>query len=311
LNQEFLEHIKQGLSSKPKSLSSKYFYDDVGSRIFQEIMQMPEYYLTNCEYEILSTQHRQIAQAIQFDGHFNVIELGAGDGFKTFQLLRGFKSQGLDFRYFPIDVSAGALASLESNLNRENIGIDYELLVGDYFEILQGNPFNDKPSLYLFLGANVGNYNSDQALGLFQKMHDFMRPNDALMVGFDLKKDPAIIQQAYSDPHGITSRFNLNLLSRINREFNADIMLDQFDFYCHYNPENGEVNSFLVSLKDQVISIANEEYFFYRFETVHTELSKKYSLNEIEDLGMKYDLKIEGHFLDCKHYFSDSLYRRG
>ena len=136
-----------------------------------------------------------------------------------------------------------------------------------------------------------------------------MKKGDGLLLGLDIKKNPRIIQSAYFDKYGITKRFNLNLLSRINKEFDGDFKLDDFDFYCHYNPKNGEVNSYIISLRNQTVILKKLDVVlnFKYDELIWTELSKKYDLEEIEKLAVKSDFKVEKHFLDCKHYFTDTL----
>lgn len=308
IDKDFFKSVIEGLSQPDKRLSSMYFYDDAGSRIFQEIMSMPEYYLTNSEYEILSMQGHKIADKLGFTEPFRLIELGAGDGTKTFKLIKNFKSQGLNFEYIPIDVSQGALDSLEEKINTSNLNVNYTLKQGDYFEVLSSLPI-DKPAVYLFLGANIGNYIPMDALDLVKRIGEHIQKGDVLITGFDLKKNPLLIHGAYFDPHGITKRFNLNLLNRINNELGANFNLDQFDFYCHYNPVNGEVRSYLISLKKQVVSFYDgTKIEFERFELVNTELSKKYDLQEIEKLAKDAGFRFEEHFMDCQHYFTDSLW---
>lgn len=309
LDQTFLHEVWEGLSGSEKSLSSKYFYDDRGSEIFQEIMGMPEYYLTRCEFEIFSLQSESIGRSLDFDGPFQLIELGAGDGSKTFKLIEGFQKVGLQFEYLPVDVSAGALTSLETSLLSSGLKVEYRLMEGDYFEVMNSLG-SDVPALYLFLGANIGNYNQEQAQTLLKKIQANMKPGDMLLTGFDLKKNPMLVQQAYADPHGITARFNLNLLSRMNRELGADFKLDQFEFYSNYCPDTGEVKSYLVSLKAQEVQIGGKSFKFDRFELIYTELSKKYSLNEIENLASATRFQVKNHFLDCQHYFTDSLWQK-
>lgn len=312
MNDTFAQDVLNGLTAKQKYMSSKYFYDDNGSRIFQEIMNMPEYYLTDAEFEILSMQSKQIVEALKFSGTFNIVELGAGDGFKTFKLLEYLVKNKVDFYYVPIDISQEAMDILSKRLKERLPGLKIDPRVGDYFELLKTNKHSDYPSLLLFLGGNIGNYLEDdveELLGLFQEN---MKANDQLLIGFDLKKNPRTIQNAYDDPHGITKRFNLNLLLRINRELGADFKIDDFDFYCHYNPETGEVKSYIVSLKKQSVYIRNiDKHINFDYnELIWTELSKKYSLDEIRTLAEASNFKLNTNFLDCKHHFTDSLWTK-
>ncbi len=308
----FAQDVLIGLTAKNKSLSSKYFYDDNGSRIFQEIMNMPEYYLTDAEFEILSMQSKQIIDALQFSTPFNIVELGAGDGFKTFKLLEYLVNNNIDFNYIPIDISQEAIDILSDRLKERLPGITIKPKVGDYFEILKQNKQSDYPSLLLFLGGNIGNYNENKAKDLLNLFYGVMKSGDKLLTGFDLKKNPILIHNAYYDKHGITKRFNLNLLLRINRELDADFKIDDFDFYCHYNPISGDVKSYIVSLRKQRVELRalNKTIDFDYNELIWTELSKKYSLQEIQELASHSNFKLNTNFLDCKHYFTDSLWEK-
>ncbi|WP_299114449.1 L-histidine N(alpha)-methyltransferase [uncultured Winogradskyella sp.] len=308
----FAQDVLNGLTAKNKHLSSKYFYDDNGSRIFQEIMNMPEYYLTDAEFEILSMQSKQIVEALQFSQPFNIIELGAGDGLKTFKLLEYLVNNNIHFYYVPIDISQEAIDLLTTRLKERLPSIVIKPKVGDYFEILKDNKKSDYPSLLLFLGSNVGNYQEDKTIELLQLFNENMKIGDKLLVGFDLKKNPITIHNAYYDSHGITKRFNLNLLLRINRELDADFKIDDFDFYCHYNPITGDVKSYIISLRKQIVYLKKlkTSIDFEYNELIWTELSKKYSIEEIEELAKKSSFNINTNFLDCKHYFTDSLWEK-
>jgi len=308
----FAQDIMEGLTAKEKHLPSKYFYDDNGSRIFQDIMNMPEYYLTNAEFEILSMQCQQITEALKFSTPFNILELGAGDGFKTFKLLEYLVANNIDFNYVPIDISKEAMDILEERLKKRLPGLKIKPQVGDYFEILKENKQSEFPSLLLFLGSNIGNYLEDKAKELVQLFNKNMKQGDKLLIGFDLKKNPITIHNAYFDKHGITKRFNLNLLIRINRELGADFKIDDFDFYAHYNPITGDVKSYIVSLREQTVQLKaiNETITFGYNELIWTELSKKYALNEIEELASATNFDVKSNFLDCKHYFTDSLWEK-
>ena len=308
----FAQDVLEGLTAENKHLSSKYFYDDNGSRIFQEIMNMPEYYLTGAEFEILSMQSKQIIEALKFSGPFNIVELGAGDGFKTFKLLEYLVHTNVDFHYIPIDISQEAIDSLTKRLQEKLPNLKIHPKVGDYFEILKDNRESEYPSLLLFLGGNIGNYQEGKAKELLQLFHKNMKFGDKLLIGFDIKKNPIIIHNAYYDRHGITKRFNLNLLLRINRELGADFKVDDFDFYCHYNPITGDVKSYIVSLRKQTVhlKILNKLIDFDYDELIWTELSKKYSLEDISDLANASNFRLANNFLDCKHYFTDSLWEK-
>jgi dimethylhistidine N-methyltransferase len=308
----FKKDVFEGLTAAKKSLKSKYFYDDIGSRIFQEIMEMPEYYLTNCEFDIFKNQNAEIFDTLCFGSHFNLIELGAGDGLKTAELIRSLTDQKIDFTYTPIDISKEANDLLCAKLKLEFPQLSVAPKTGDYFEILSGIQNNQSPSLLLFIGSNIGNYLPNKAVELFKLFNQSMKIGDKLLIGVDLKKDPAVIHKAYFDPHGITKRFNLNLLTRINRELGGDFNLNNFDFFVKYEAKTGEVRSYLKSLTEQTVEIGalNLEVKLDAGETIWTELSKKYDLNELEICLEKAGFKSVQHFTDPQGYFSDSIFEK-
>jgi uncharacterized SAM-dependent methyltransferase len=184
--------------------------------------------------------------------------------------------------------------------------------IGDYFKILDGFCDNHAPSLFLFLGGNIGNYVHEERNALLSAFSECMKKGDLLLIGIDLIKNPRGIQQAYEDPHGVTRKFNLNLLRRINRELEADIDLEKFDFYCNYDPRNGEVNSYLVSLEKQraYSKILVMHFNFANGECIWTEVSKKYSEAEIDALAAEHGFTILNNFTDSKNYFTDSLWKK-
>ncbi len=307
----FAKDVREGLSAEPKKLSSKYFYDDAGSRIFQQIMEMPEYYLTRAEMEIMTEQAAAIADALPYRVPFNIIELGAGDGLKTNELLKYLVQQRVEFTYIPIDISGEAMHQLEDKLAQSMPGLDVRPVVGDYFKVLDNLDSEGRPNLYLFMGGNIGNYEKEGAFELLKMLRNVMQDNGRLMTGFDLRKNPRIIQKAYDDSDGITRAFNLNLLTRMNRELDADFDLDAFNFYSFYNPRNGEVRSMLVSMANQKVHIGalEQSFRFQANELIHTELSKKYTLDEIEELAVGSGFVMEKNFFDSQQYFTDSLWR--
>ena len=305
----FAKSVSEGLSSERKYLSSRYFYDDEGSRLFQEIMAMPEYYLTNAEFEILDKQSDKILKALHFEEHFNIVELGAGDGQKTIRLLDHLSKNSVDFTYVPIDISQGAIDSLEKNIFAAIPTIKIRALVGDYFDMLNSLNVEGKPMLILFLGSNIGNYTLDNANKLVNDLATVMNKHDKLMIGVDLQKNPIVIKKAYDDEGGITKAFNLNLLKRMNKELGANFQIEHWDFYSTYNPINGEVRSFIISLKEQIVNIdhLDKSFGFRQNEWIYTELSRKYTKQEIESLANNNNLKMNEFFLDEKKYFTDAL----
>lgn len=313
MNLEFAEHIKLGLGSKKKYLSSKYFYDDEGSNLFSLITKIPEYYLTKCEYEIIDNSKNDILRRLNIDNnYFSLIELGAGDGQKTKLLLEYFCNEKLNFKYFPIDISKDAFSLLDKNISYLKGELNFEYLEGDYFKLLKNYGFGKGKKLVLFLGSNIGNFEIENGINFLKLISSNINKGDMVLVGFDLKKDPKLILDAYNDSSGITKQFNLNLLKRINNEFDANFDLNNFSHYPSYNPETLECRSYLVSLKEQEVLI-NDLNFKVKFEyaeIINTELSQKYDLELIEMIGEKASFKINELYFDCKRYFVDVLFEK-
>ena len=301
-----------GLSQNPKTISSMYFYDEEGDKIFQEIMNMPEYYLTNCEYEILSQQRKEICDAIHaFDEPINIIEFGAGDGYKTKLLLNYLLKNEAQFTYYPVDISNYILSELETRLRSEMPDLEVKPMNMEYFEALTAlSKINDRRNIILFLGSNIGNFRYKEAENFIGRINSCSNPGDMILVGVDLRKDPDIITRAYDDPHGITSQFNLNLLKRMNYELGADFVLDNFSHYAFYEPIDGEMLSYLVSKKDQFVHFESLDWQaeFKRNEFIQTEVSKKYSISELEMMAESQNFGVKQHFFDQKNYFVDTLW---
>jgi dimethylhistidine N-methyltransferase len=302
----------KGLTSKNKYLLSKYFYDDEGSRIFQEIMRMPEYYLTDCELEIFTNQQEKIINAFkQSVNGFDLIDLGAGDGLKTSILLKQIVNKFIRAQYIPVDISVKANADLVRKLAIELPDLNVKPITGDYFhELKRLNGYSGLRKVFLFLGANIGNF-SDEEIQLFLgKLSSLCQKGDKLMIGFDLKKSPEVIMNAYNDPHGHTRRFNLNHLVRLNRELEAHFKPENFEQHTEYNPLNGAVKSFLVSKKDQpvLISALEQNFYFKKWEPIFMEQSRKFDIDTIALIANHHGFKVETQFTDSRNYFVDSLW---
>jgi len=309
----FAKDIFKGLSSEPKFLSSKYFYDDEGSRLFQQIMDLPEYYLTRAEFEIFETQTKEIYEAFTAqNSSLDLIELGAGDGTKTAVLIDYFLQRKMDFTYSPIDISREAVNLLTENFTAEFPDLQINAKTGDYFSILETLKNESKrPKILLFLGSNIGNFTREQALEFFKHLREVMNESDLLFVGFDLQKDPRVILRAYDDAQDVTARFNLNLLKRINRELGANFDLENFSHYAIYRPIECAARSFLISRENQTVFIEslNQSFDFKQWEPIFMEISQKYNLEMIEDLARASGFEVERNFLDSQNYFVDSLWK--
>lgn len=304
----------RGLSSTPKYLLSKYFYDDAGSAIFQEIAKMPEYYLTRSELEIFENQKDQITDAIIADNpRFDLLELGSGDGSKTKILLKLLLRKKSDFRYIPVDISSKANSDLVSELNKEIPLLKINPLTGDFFGLSDaGNINRDTRKVILFLGSNIGNFSEGEIDLILTQLSGLCRKEDKLLIGFDLKKSPEIIMKAYNDPYGLTRKFNLNHLARLNRELDADFDLDKFEHHTTYNPVSGCLKSYLVSKEHQTVHIKSfgQRFVFTRWEPVFMELSRKFDFPAIEKNAFSHGFSIVNHFTDKEKWFTDSLWVR-
>ena len=310
---QLAEDVLRGLSATPKQLSSKYFYDDEGSRLFQEIMKLPEYYLTRAEHKIFSEQTPQICDAFTRKAQgIDLIELGAGDGTKTAVLIEYFLRQGVDFTYSPIDISQEANDALLASFTSKFPGMRIRPHTGDYFRVLTSlKNGSTRRKVLMFLGSNIGNFQREQAVDFFRQLRAVTNMNDRLFIGFDMQKDPRVIVRAYDDPQGITSAFNLNLLRRINRELGADFDLGKFSHYAQYRPMECAARSFLISRERQTVHIAalNRSFEFEQWEAIFMEISQKYTRSMIEDLAAESGFAIETEFFDDVNFYTDSLWR--
>src|SRR6202000_1306851 len=245
---QFYDDVIAGLRSTPKRLNSKYFYDANGDKLFQDLMACAEYYPTKCELEIFSEKTAEIGKAIIANGDaFDLIELGAGDATKSAYLLQYLLEQKADFTYLPIDISENVISYLNITLPVTLPGLKVNGLNGEYFQMLEkAASLSNKRKVVMFLGSNIGNMQVNDAEGFCRELRNHLSDCDMLLIGFDLKKNPATVLAAYNDKEGITKRFNLNLLERINRELSADFDISKFDHYPVYDPETGACKSYLI-----------------------------------------------------------------
>lgn len=310
---KFLQDVIRGLNAENKFLPSKYFYDQKGDELFRKITQLDAYYLTRCELEILNRQKDRILDYF-CDGCelFHLIELGAGDGSKTRVLLEYFTEKQADFVYNPIDISDNALDILAERLEEEISGLKVECVHGEYMQALRNLTDRDHgKKILMFLGSSIGNMNHEQTMEFLGKLNKELNPGDMLFIGFDLKKDPRVILEAYNDKQGITAEFNLNLLKRINKELNGNFNRGDFYHYAQYDPVSGQAKSYLVSSKEQEVTLGNDPRVisFSKDEVIFTEVSRKYDIKMIEDYARESGFSVMTHLFDEKKYFADSIWR--
>lgn len=309
----FAEDVLKGLSSTPKTLSSKYFYDDEGSRLFQEIMKLPEYYLTRAELKVFNEQKEAICSAFTEGAEtLDLIELGAGDGTKTAVLIEHLLSEGVDFNYSPIDISQEANEALSAKFHEKFPALKIAPHTGDYFKVL-GSLKNGsgRRKVLMFLGSNIGNFLQEEALDFFRQLRAVMNQGDRLFIGFDMQKDPRVIVAAYDDAQGVTAAFNLNLLQRINRELGGNFNLENFSHYAQYRPMECAARSFLISREKQTVHIdaLDRTFEFEQWGAIFMEISQKYTRSMIEELAADSGFEIETEFFDEENFYTDSLWR--
>ncbi len=307
---QFYLDVIRGLTQRPKRLPSKYFYDKKGDNLFQAIMASPDYYLTNCEMEIFACQSDVITDCVVGDGSdFELIELGPGNCAKSIHLLHALSASNVSFNYVPIDISENVIRQLESFRPSKIPGLDFNGLVGDYFTMLERHcAENKKRKVVMCLGANIGNMTIAEGNRFCTTLRSFLQPGDQCILGFDLIKHPAIIRRAYDDRAGLTREFNLNLLRRINRELDADFAVDQFEHYCSYDPATGAAKSYLVCLKEMIVRLPGAEISFEKDECIWTEISQKYSAQQIRQMAAENGFAHTTEFLDSKSWFMDAIW---
>jgi len=313
-----------GLSSEQKYLPSVYHYDDEGSRLYSEITELDEYYPTRTEAAILEANKGDIARfASGLDvgdvaRPFHLVELGAGDGRKTRVLLDHFIKRSLPFDYVSVDISEGALRSQATSLMASGLDFGAEsslrevrLMVADNVQAIRTLRHSLDRVLVMFLGSSIGNFDDDEILQFLGKVWQALRHGDLLYIGFDLRKDPTIISRAYNDSHGVTAAFNLNILDRLNKQLDANFSVDAFQFFSWYDAFNGYVTSVLQAKRDHRVAVRSlrRTFDFMETEVVHTEVSRKFRLSDIERYAEHSGFDVVSHFLDEKRWMCDSLWR--
>lgn len=316
-NSSSVEHFREdtlnGLRARNKTLSAKYFYDAKGDVIFQKIMRCPEYYLTNCELEILSRQTTDILSLCRKNGNdIDLVELGPGDAFKSIYLLENLAGSSGELLYIPIDISSHVVTSLEKEIPEKIKNVRVKGMPGEYLEmlsLLKENNSRAKKKLILFLGSSMGNMDRQSTLLFLQNLRKLLHPGDLFLLGVDLIKDPEIILEAYNDRAGFTKEFNLNLLLRINKELQGNFHTGRFSHFPVYDTDMHACKSYLVSLMQQEVIVSGETFSFAERETIYMEMSQKYDLSTLEELARQAGFMVLHHFLDSKRWFVDSLWK--
>lgn len=307
---QFAEDVRSGLSASPKWLPSKYFYDAVGSSLFDTICFLPEYGLTRADERVLRGCAPELAGILPLK--LDVAELGSGSGRKTRYILDAV-SRREPLSYYPIEISAAALATCERELNTVD-NVDIKSIQSEYLtglsHLSQGRVQN-RHLLVLFLGSTIGNFERPEDCRFLREVRQILKPGDYFLLGADLLKPLPLLLAAYDDPIGVTAAFNLNLLARINRELGADFDIRQFDHVASFNSKTGSIEMHLRSRCRQYVTIPQAECMadFAEGETIWTESSHKYSREELVQLAANSGFTIEAQWIDAEWPFAETLLR--
>ena len=302
------DDVRKGLAAQPKRFLPKYFYDELGSQLFEAICLLPEYYLTRAENEILQRYADEIAASV--DGQITLVEMGSGSASKTRLIIEALLRRQPQLCFMPVDISASALESSSRILLQSYPRLTIEAYAADYFAGLA--ELGKKPrrrTLALFLGSNISNFDQEEALRFLRAMRSVLDKGDALLLGADLKKDPKVLEAAYNDALGVTSAFNLNVLARINRELGGTFDLRAFKHRAFYNDAAGRIEIYIESLFTQRVRIEklDLEVEFAAGELIHTENSYKYDRAGIARLANETGFELSRTWLDSQERFSSNL----
>ena len=297
---DFLADVIAGLSSNPRTLPCKYFYDERGAALFQKICELPEYYITRTEIDILDRNRAEIAS--QLGPNIELIGLGTGAGTKTRVLMEALDNPAV---YVSVDISEKQL--LESTTLFRKIFPDLEILpvCADYLQpVVLPSPHHEAArNVVYFPGSTIGNFEPDEAAEFLRRIANVCHPDGGLLIGADLKKDPHVLEAAYNDSAGVTAQFNLNLLERVNRELGADFALDQWRHQAIYNSSVGRIEMYLISEVDQFVHIDKHKFHFRRVEKITTEFSYKYAPEDVAALAGKAGFEFVRIWTDAARLF--------
>ncbi len=295
--------VRAGLLTHPRSLPPKYFYDERGSRLFEQICSTPEYYPTRTEEKLLTHYSKEIITQVR---PVEIMELGSGNSQKTRRLFDACEQTDHTCSYAPMDVCEPMLEDVSEQLQSDYDWLDVTPLVGDYHAGLEHLPKSEGTRLYVFLGGTIGNFYPEQARDFINEVKTTMRPGDYLLLGADRVKDNLILDAAYNDVQGITAEFNLNLLRVLNRELKADFYPEYFMHKAEFKQQYNRIEMHLVCTHDHVVHLPNmnEEIIFRKGESILTEVSHKFTFDVLEDLLQDSGLHICNHYEPDNKFFS-------
>ncbi len=298
---QFLEDVLQGLSQKPRQLQCKYFYDQRGSELFEQICQLDEYYVTRTEIQIMKQHLQEMAE--QLGAEVMLVEFGSGSSVKTRKLLAALQDP---VAYTPIDISEEHLIQTAGELRDRFPEIEILPVVADFTSEIQ-LPRPQRPHSHAaiyFPGSTIGNFEACQAEELLVRFSRFLGPQGGLLIGIDLQKDPAILEAAYNDNEGVTAEFNLNLLHRINRDLGANFDVPAFQHRAIYNRDLGRIEMYLISQRDQTVDVAGRSFTLRKGERLLTEYSHKYTISGFTEVAARANFRLHKYWTDPQQYFA-------
>ena len=297
----FLQDVLTGLGSEPKRLSCEFFYDERGSRLFDKICELDDYYLTRTETEIMERFGGEMGQ--QLGPRTRLVEFGSGSSLKTRILLDQLPDPAA---YVPVDISCEHLRRTCQALAREYPLLEILPVCGDFREtlVLPTARHRATHTAVYFPGSTIGNFPPRNAARLLKHIATLCGGGGGLLIGVDLKKETSVLERAYNDSQGVTAQFNLNLLRRMQRELDADLNVEGFEHYAFYSAEKGRVEIYIRSKQDQEIGVANKVFRLKQGELIHTEYSHKYTVAEFSGLAQEAGLELHKSWTDPKQYFA-------
>jgi len=303
LQKTFAQELSSSLDQKQKSIHPKFFYDKKGSQLFEEICKLPEYYLTRTEIGILTQLYDKLPSHL--NGDFRLVELGRGSSKKTRILLSILERLHKHIEYFPIDISK-ILQEISTILLDDYETLHITGIIDHYDSGLEFiKNYDNKKNLIVFLGSSFGNFDYENGLEFLQKINSSMKKDDLFLIGLDLVKDKRVLEHAYNDSQGVTAKFNLNVLSRINSELDSNFNINKFVHHAIYNESQNRVEIYLRSLENQIVNIPKARMILQikQDELIHTENSYKYTIPEINKMLSMTGFRIKDIWYDEKQYF--------
>ena len=305
--QVFSEAVTDGLSKTRKNLPCRYFYDLAGSKLFEQICELPEYYLTRTEQKIFEDNSIDIIGAV--GSELAIVEFGSGNSVKTRLLIDAALNRQKHLHYIPIDISVSFLKASARSLLGEINQLSVTAIAAEYGDAIPIIPDLGEPRLFLFIGSNIGNFNRADAVSFITTIRERMHAQDRLLISFDLVKASHILEAAYNDAAGVTAAFNKNLLTRINRELGGNFAISEFDHSAPFVQEHSRIEMRLISRRSQRVRISNlqREFTFEQGEYIHTEDSHKYTFESFTEICDAAGLDIQKQWLDKREWFAVAL----